>query len=29
MDLNMQILFVENEEDLNELVIKKDGYYDV
>lgn len=29
MDLNAQVLFVENEEDLNELVIKKDSYYDV
>ena len=29
MDLNAQILFVENEEDLNELIIQKDGYYDV
>ncbi|MER2119000.1 MAG: magnesium transporter [Solibacillus sp.] len=29
MDPNMQILFVENEEDLNELVIKKEGYYNV
>lgn len=26
---NAQILFVENEDDLNELVIKKDAYYDV
>lgn len=29
MDPNAQILFVENEDDLNELVIKKDAYYDV
>ncbi|MED4462551.1 magnesium transporter [Metabacillus fastidiosus] len=29
MDLNAQILFFENEDDLNELVIKKDAYYDV
>lgn len=29
MDSNAQILFVENEDDLNELVITKDIYYDV
>ncbi|MED4402088.1 magnesium transporter [Metabacillus fastidiosus] len=29
MDPNAQILFFENEDDLNELVIKKDAYYDV
>lgn len=29
MDPNTQILFVENEDDLDELVIKKDAYYDV
>ena len=29
MDPNAQILFVKNEDDLNELVIKKDAYYDV
>ena len=29
MDPDAEILFVENEEDLNELVITKDGYYDV
>ena len=29
MDPNTQILFVENEEDLHELVINKDTYYDV
>lgn len=29
MDPNAQILVVENEDDLNELVIKKDAYYDV
>ena len=28
MDPNSQILFVENEEDLNELVINKGSYYD-
>lgn len=29
MDPNAKILFVGNEDDLNELVIKKDAYYDV
>ncbi|MFY0743959.1 magnesium transporter [Solibacillus silvestris] len=29
MDPNSQILFVENEEDLNELVINEGSYYDV
>src|SRR5690606_18073879 len=29
MNPNAQVLVVENEEDLNELVINKDGYYDV
>ena len=29
MDPNAQVLFVENEDDLHELVIRKDAYYDV
>ena len=29
MDPNSKVIVIENEEDLNELVIKKDTYYDV